>query len=357
MRRASGFVAVVLVVLGSRQARAQTEGFEYDVNTRTFTELSVPGSVLTYANSVSGQNVTGFYEAIGPTGPAENAFVFNGYSYSIITVPGALSTLAYGISSNGVVVGGAFLGGKNQAFLHDPTSNLTLLLNVPGESSSYATGIAGDYVVGNYNTTNGSFGFMYDYNRGTYIKIAPPGATFSEAGGVSANGDVVGLYTNNGIGRGFFYDGTTYTTLGPSGSTYSNATGISGNEVVGDYWTGNVESAYRYDVNAKTYTTLAVPGATSTTATGIDGQEIIGTYIKGGLDYGYVYDGLTSTYTTIGVGELQVLPSSISGSKVVGTYFALSVPEPSSLVLLGTAAAVIASFSRMRRRSARPATR
>ncbi|MHB1559738.1 MAG: PEP-CTERM sorting domain-containing protein [Isosphaeraceae bacterium] len=357
MKRASGFAAVVLVVIGCGTARAQTEGFEYNLNTGAFTELSVPGSILTYANGVSGQNVTGFYESIGPTGPITDAFVTDGFSYSTIAVPGALSTVAYGISSDGIVVGGAFLDGKEQAFFYDPTYKTPFTLYMPGVMSSYATGVAGNYVVGSYTTTSGSYAFRADYHGGPYSTIAPLGASFSEASAVTSSGDVVGAYTSNNISRGFFYDGTTYTTLGPQGSSFASATGISGNEVVGDYGIGGVEYGYLYDTISKTYTTLAVPGATNTTATGIDGENIIGTYLAGGLDHGYVYNSSTGIYTTIGVGKLQVLPLSISGSKVVGTYFApLSVPEPSSIVLLGTAMAVTAAVVRMRRRSARPAT-
>ena len=127
-----------------------------------------------------------------------------------------------------------------------------------------------------------------------YTTLAPPGATSTEAMGVSG-GSVVGSYVSGGTQYGFLYNGTTYTTLALPGALSTVATGVSGGNVVGYY--GNSTTNYGFLYNGTTYTTLAPPGATYTEATGVSGGSVVGYYVSGGTGYGFLYNG--TTYTTL----------------------------------------------------------
>ena len=128
----------------------------------------------------------------------------------------------------------------------------------PGATSSEATGVSGNNIVGGYETSS-SAGYCFLYNGSTYTTLAPPGVTSSYVVGVSGN-NIVGDYGSSLATSGFLYNGSTYTKLAPpvSGLTYSYATGVSGNNVVGYYASSGPTYGFLY--NGSTYTTLAAPG-------------------------------------------------------------------------------------------------
>ena len=128
----------------------------------------------------------------------------------------------------------------------------------PGATSSEATGVSGNNIVGGYETSS-SAGYCFLYNGSTYTTLAPPGVTSSYVVGVSGN-NIVGDYGSSLATSGFLYNGSTYAKLAPpvSGLTYSYATGVSGNNVVGYYASSGPTYGFLY--NGSTYTTLAAPG-------------------------------------------------------------------------------------------------
>jgi hypothetical protein len=199
-----------------------------------------------------------------------------------------------------------------------------------GTDGTVADGISGNNIVGNYYTSDGDHGFLY--NGSTYVSLNDPLGTITTARAISGN-NVVGSYYNDGTYSGFIYDGSTYATLNdPLATDGTTPYGISGKDVVGTYQ--NASGTHGFLYNGSTYSTLGnLPNTTGTTIPfGIDGNQIVGTYIApDGNAEGYVYNGTTYTiiqdpmaaYITSGTNSNQqsgTEVSGISGNNIVGLY-------------------------------------
>jgi hypothetical protein len=273
------------------------------------------------------------------------------YSYTTISVPGASSTWAYGISGNSIV-GVDFVTvsstsnsvtGYYQSFLFDGSTYTTLNVPAPSGQGTGASGVSGNNIVGSYPASGGIYhGFLY--NGSSYTTLDVPGADSTWASGISSN-NIVGSYIPTGsLGRvGFVYDGSSYTTLSFPGATSTQAYGIDGNNIVGVYGSSTKGYPIGFVYNGSTYTTLI----TGTQAFGISGNDIVGAY--NGFannhfgEHGFLYDG--SGYTILEApGGTQTWAYGISGGNIVGYYqtpgggaegfLAVPVPEPAAFALL-----------------------
>jgi hypothetical protein len=186
--------------------------FVYNYVTQTYTYLSPPGTHATYAEGVSGDNVVGFYNP----GPGEEGFIYNinNQTYTTLNVPGvSYASFAFGIDGNNVV---GYYYDPLQSYLYNITSQSYTTFGRAGAETTYASGISGNYVVGdNYYYGVGDEGFLYNISS------------------------------------------QTFTTLP------FVPTGISGDNVVGG-------GDFIYNVDSQTYTTFNVPGASSTSVNGIE---------------------------------------------------------------------------------------
>ncbi len=74
----------------------------------------------------------------------------------------------------------------------------------------------------------------------TFTPIDMPGADATWAWGIDGS-NIVGEYTSGGanISHGFSYDGITYTTLNVPGASSTRAYGIDGGNIVGSYIDGS----------------------------------------------------------------------------------------------------------------------
>ena len=280
------------------------------------------------------------------------------YAYFTLNVPGSSysETYAYGFSGNNIVGSYENSSGFAQGFLYNGSSYTTL--SVPGAAATWAFGIDGNNIVGYYGNINAGQGYLY--NGSSYTTLSVPGATWTEAFGVSGN-NIVGWYYNGSTWQGFLYNGSSYTTLAVPGATWTEPFGISGNNIVGYYANSSgYDQAFLY--NGSSYTTLnvpgvsytagyaGVPGAASPCAYGISGNNVVGSYENSSGQYqGYLYNG--SSYTTLSVPSAAATWAwGIEGNSIVGYYgdgsgntygfLAVPVPEPSALELLVVGAAV-----------------
>ena len=229
----------------------------------------------------------------------------------------------------------------------------------PALGTTYARGIQGTDVVGNYLDASG-LGHGFLYNGSAWITLddplAPPGygypfGTFAQA--TSGTNTVGYYYDANKVGHGFSYNGSVWTTLDvpAAGTDFEQGTyacSISGGNIVGSYLDrGNNLHGFLY--NGTTWITLDDPLAGSgrfqgTIAQGIAGSNIVGCYADtNNKIHGFLYDG--STWTTLDDPQaLELVPEGdptgdpfavspfgsptygttargISGSNIVGYYY------------------------------------
>ena len=129
-----------------------------------------------------------------------------------------------------------------------------------------------------------------------YLRVDPPGSTFTLARGVNARGDVVGTYTDaNGEGHGFLLRGGVYSNVvNPAGDglgpRWINAAG----DIVGTF------GDHGFLLTAEgVFSEVDYPGATLTQAFGINNAgDITGRYSdSAGHENGYILrNGAFSRY-------------------------------------------------------------
>jgi hypothetical protein len=300
----------------------------------TITTFNYPSAPWTTLEAVSGNNVVGYYLDSNVNDPPFN-FVYNGSTFTPISGPsGFRQNYAEGIYGN-TIVGLSYpfpdAGIQVQGFLYNG-SGYTLFQDPLG--STYARAISGSNIVGFLqSSSDGSFhGFLY--NGSTYTTIDDP-LSNDQRGltGIDGN-NVVGIYVNAaGTPRSFLYNGSTFTPIDdPLGVNGTEAQGISGNNIVG-YYLDALNQYHGFLYNGSTYTTIDDPfagyGNAANTAEYADGSRLFG--ISGDTIVGNYFDASTNLHG-----------------------FIVTIPEPSSILLLALGAGGLWVVGRHRRRQAQP---
>src|SRR5262249_7839271 len=112
--------------------------------------------------------------------------------YTQLDVPGATSTVAYGINNAGQIVGYYIIGsGEAHGFLLSDGKYTSI--DVPGASATYAFGInSAGQIVGEYWNNTGQHGFLL--SQGKYTQLDVPGSLRTSATGIDRIGQIVGWY-------------------------------------------------------------------------------------------------------------------------------------------------------------------
>jgi hypothetical protein len=128
-------------------------GFTYNINSKTFTEVDIPGFAFTQTSAINNNgDIAGFVSNNG--GMNDVSFIKEGSTIDWLTGPkGAVSVQALGINNK-------------------------------------------DQVVGSYETsTNGPmYGFIYDAHTNTYATVSDGTGAMTVLNGINDNGQVVGFY-------------------------------------------------------------------------------------------------------------------------------------------------------------------
>jgi probable HAF family extracellular repeat protein len=134
-------------------------GYLYNIVTRRFTTVQVPGAVSVTATAINNHGaVAGYFTT---TGGATNGFLRrpNG-ALVVLAKPGAHLTQAFGVSALGEVVGTYTIGTNTYGFTWTPGSGFATISDPNGVGSTFVNGVnnAGDLVgffVGRNGNTNG----------------------------------------------------------------------------------------------------------------------------------------------------------------------------------------------------------
>src|SRR3990172_1130518 len=106
----------------------------------------------------------------------------------------------------------------------------------------------------------------------SFTTIDVPGAIFSDAFGISAQGDIVGQFGDGTGQHGFLLRQGSFTTIDVPGATGTSAAGINPQgDIVGVYAAGGTFDR-GFLLERGTFTTIDVPGATGTIAVGINSR-------------------------------------------------------------------------------------
>ncbi len=217
-------------VVGTYSSNSVYHGFVSDGTSVTI--LDAPGASLirgsgTQAYGISGNSVVGTYTGCQGGG----GFYYDGTTWA--TLDPGLTPLGIDMDAERIV------GQKgSHGFLLGYYG--WEILDYPGAISTVANGVSGNRIVGTYRDDSGWHGYLWDGVAWTCLDF--PGARDTWAYGVGDN-NIVGSYDDQlGYTHGFLFNGTSWTTLDypgpppdpldPSVHWETAARGISGNNIV-----------------------------------------------------------------------------------------------------------------------------
>jgi uncharacterized membrane protein len=258
------------------EGMTKTKGYE-------FRSIDYPGGELSQVYDFNGKTAVGCVDF--------DAFAFNGSSYVLLNVPGAINSCGYGINISGQIVGEYSDSSGIHGFLYDGGSRYATI-DYPGATITYAYDIndagliVGSYLVPNSIVYNG---FVYD--KGTFTAIDFPGADETFAYGINSSGDIVGLYDDSQPpGHGFLLSNGVYSSLD---FPYVDATFAQGINDAGTI-TGYYVDKYTLIQHGFTYadgmfTTVDVTGASATELWRIKNNQNVVGFVQDGL---FEYHGI-----------------------------------------------------------------
>jgi hypothetical protein len=162
------------------------------------------GSRTPQVNQLLGVNNHGI--AVGFYLSRDGSLNARGYLYNIVTrrfrtvsVPGAVSVTAAGINNHGAVAGYfTTSGGITKGFWRRPNGAIRVLAK-PGATGTQAFGVndLGE-VVGTYTVGSSTFGFTWSAGHGFRTVSDPHGVGATDVNGVNNAGDLVGFFIGAG---------------------------------------------------------------------------------------------------------------------------------------------------------------
>lgn len=257
----------------------------------TYTVIEVPGARSTIAFGINGRgDIVGSYV---DASFRSHGFVLRDGAFTTIDYPGAANTDARGIGPNGEIVGGYRLPGEPAVNIHGYllAKGEFSRIDYPGHTSTIPQRILSDGTILGCRHDNDTMGSM----KG--ITISREGsseiAEFASMnnGGTPDGNRITGLYTNMDAGNrteGYIIEDGVFTPFIVPGSTSTAAWDMNpAGAIVGNY--RNASGFHGFVRVDERYLTLDVPGATATRAFGINARgDVVGTFISGGKARGFL---------------------------------------------------------------------
>jgi len=134
-------------------------------------------------------------------------FIYNGYWYTKLLMPGWPGVFPSEINNRGVVVGWGLTDYTEKGFIYDKGIHITLLPKGWEWANAYDINESGTVIGrgGERITANGDEWVLkgFTYSKGEYTEVLPPGWSYAETYHINESGMVVGFGDNNFSWKGF----------------------------------------------------------------------------------------------------------------------------------------------------------
>lgn len=294
---------------GKRPASAAVQAASHQIKTPgapsyTYTLLSYPGTLSTLAIGINPGAITSKIATVGLAGQDGFVALVSGKkkfteTYEAVDYPHAAQQVGpQAINDLGQIVG-QYFDSAGHYHSYELSGGKFTTIDVPftGATTTFAYGInnSGEIVGAWVDSAGNTHGFTLI--GGTYASFDFPGASSTQAFSVNSAGDIVGPYDDaSNIAHGFLLSGGTYTAIDFPGSTASLAGGINDSGViVGDYCTTTECAAtddwtQGYLLSGGVFTTIAIPGEAATIPQNINNNGVVvGFYIDAaGLEVSFL---------------------------------------------------------------------
>lgn len=229
-----------------------------------FTLISKPGAASTIAHSINarGQIAGNYTDQAGVT----HAFIETGGYFATIDVPGTVA----GINDFGELVGNYYDGARSHAYAD--LNGTIIPIEVPGAANTTVFGLNNrGQIAGEYSDATGIHGFVETHGR--FATIDFPGANDTHVRGINDRGQITGSYTLPTTGRqtyGFFDDNGAFNSINApdSNGTFPLAINDPG-QIVG------TTAQHGFLESGGTFTNVDAPSAVRTIPTGINNSGLV----------------------------------------------------------------------------------
>ena len=289
---------------GARVASSQTPTANHQTKTLgtpsyTYTLLSFPGTLATYAYGINSGATTSKIAIVGEYDPAVESTQagFLTHVSAKKTTTETYQTVNYphvppqqntsGVNDSGEIVG-CYVDGSDVIHGYERIGGKFTTLDVPfaGATGTCAFGINNSgQIVGQWLASDGSI-FGFTLIGGTYTSFGYPGSTYTNLIAVNNSGNIAGWYEDaGGVFHGLTLSGGTSTSFDFPGAVETFGEGINdAGDIVGVYCTtsqcaSTFEGAQGFVLSGSVFTTIAIPGEVQTVLTSInDNGAILGYY-------------------------------------------------------------------------------
>jgi uncharacterized membrane protein len=244
-----------------------------------FTQLDVPGSVLTYADGNSVHRVVGEFDDEDGT----HGFVLRRGEYKKFDVPGSEGyTSINGINATGDRAGIYYGNGRYHGYFW--SHGVVTTLDPPDSTFSLAANLnAKGQVVGFWRKgTAPRRGYVWDNGVFTPVDVPGAGPRGTWPSGINDRGDIVGAYYDqDGNQHGFLLSHGFYTTLDVPDSEggYTFAQGINNGGLIVGFYAKADEPEHGFVLSDKGCTTIDIPGASWTNLFSVNAMgDVVGAF-------------------------------------------------------------------------------
>ncbi len=263
---------------------------------------------------LAGVAMTAPYRAQFTTGPCGTLLAAYSATYTSFDVPGAISTVLYGINNQGALVGVYTDSTSSHAFFRS-SSGVVTEIAYPGAKYTIVNKVNNNNaVVGEYADTAGAnHGFIW--NTGTFTTFDYPGAGQTYAMDINNNGDVVGFFaeSNNANQRGYIRHADGTFALVPDAASSGAAT-------LGNNDLGHLIADTNFFYDGSTWSQFNIANAQIRGVRGLNNNDQIAGIYQSASISGYVKT--RNTFQSVSVANsIETLPQDINDSGVVVGWY------------------------------------